>query len=396
MSRIAALLAAVLLPIALLCVGLYVGAHPSGLPGGVQDLLGVNKQQEVVREATDDIKKIYYRRIGNDALADASIAGMVKSLNDRFSNYFTPKQYADFKQQTSGQFSGVGMTVTKAPTGLKVVSTYPKSGAREAGILQGDVVIAANGIPLAGKNETVATGLVKGPPGTSVVLTWTHNGKKVTERVKRATVSVPVVSSRLATCNGTKVAVVRLAMFSSGAHAQVYAALRKQIKRGAKAVVLDLRANGGGLVTEAQLVASAFLKDGAIVTTRGRDVPSRTLSATGDTVAPNQPVVVLVDGGTASASEIVAGALQDRKRATLVGNPTFGKGVFQEILNLSNGGALDITAGQYFLPSGRNIGGVGVKRGTGLVPTVKTPVDDTAKKAAAGERLAVCTAADKV
>jgi carboxyl-terminal processing protease len=152
--------------------------------------------------------------------------------------------------------------------------------------------------------------------------------------------------------------------------------------------VFDLRDNPGGLVTEAQLVASQFLSDGKIVTTKGRNVQTRVFDATGDPQAPKLPLVVLVNQNTASAAEIVSGALQDRKRATIVGTHTFGKGVFQEVLNLSNGGALDITAGQYFLPSGRNLGGAGVNTGAGLTPDVqaadnpKTPrVDEGLDKA---------------
>jgi carboxyl-terminal processing protease len=185
------------------------------------------------------------------------------------------------------------------------------------------------------------------------------------------------------------VGVVRLATFSSGAHAEVYTALRRLKDRGAKAYVLDLRDNGGGLVNEAQLVASAFLDEGPIVTTRGRAVQERTLRATGSAVIPRAPMTVLVDNGTASASEIVAGALQDRHRATVVGTKTFGKGVFQQVLELSNGGALDITAGQYFTPSGRNLGGRGVSRGSGIEPSIRaaddpaTPRDEGLDKAAA-------------
>lgn len=397
MSRVFTFLVAALVAFALLGVGLYVGAHPSRLPDGVQRALGVDRHQEVVNEAVDTLKDTYYRKLTDEELANASISGMVKSLKDRFSNYFTPEEYKKFKMDTSGQFFGVGMQVTITPKGLKVATTYAGSPARRAGLAQGDVIVAVNGQSIAGKDENVSTGKIKGEPGTPVALSWmTPDGKKVTKTLERAAVSVPVVSSKMATCEDRKVGVVRLATFSSGAHAQVYKAIEKLQKQGADALVLDLRANGGGLVTEAQLVASAFLKEGKIVTTRGRDVPSHTLSATGKPVAPDDPLVVLVDGGTASASEIVSGALQDHKRATLVGTDTFGKGVFQEIIGLSNGGALDITAGQYFLPTGRNIGGVGVRRGKGLKPDVATPKDDTLAKAKAGERIAVCTAAKMV
>jgi carboxyl-terminal processing protease len=191
---------------------------------------------------------------------------------------------------------------------------------------------------------------------------------------------VPVVASRSARAGDCRAGVVHLAQFSSGAHAEVYAALRRQQQRGAKVFVLDLRDNGGGLVSEAQLVASAFLTDGPIVTTRGRTVPERTLRATGHAVLPDQPVVVLVNRGTASASEIVTGALQDRRRAKVVGTRTFGKGVFQEVIELSNGGALDITAGQYFTPDGRNLGGRGVTPGTGIQPDVEAKDDPKTKR----------------
>jgi carboxyl-terminal processing protease len=188
-------------------------------------------------------------------------------------------------------------------------------------------------------------------------------------------VSVPQVASRIETVKGDKVGYVALAQFGSGAHAEVYAALEKLQSQGADRYVFDLRHNGGGLVSEAQLIASAFLKDGPIVTTKGRSVPTRTLSATGDPVEATAPLVVLVDRDTASASEIVTGALQDRDRAEVVGTRTFGKGVFQEVVELSNGGALDITAGQYFTPKGRNLGGRGVQTGTGIKPDVQASDD---------------------
>jgi len=220
---------------------------------------------------------------------------------------------------------------------------------------------------------------IKGPPGSQVKVIWERGGKLHTKTITRSTVSVPVVASQMARAGACKAGIVRLAQFSSGAHAELDGALKREQKRGAKAFVLDLRGNGGGLVSEAQLVASAFLRSGKIVTTKGRSVPERTLDATGDPVVPTQPLVVLVDKGTASASEIVTGALQDRHRAKVVGTQTFGKGVFQEVIELSNGGALDITAGQYFLPSGRNLGGKGVATGSGIQPDVKAADDPKTK-----------------
>ena len=186
----------------------------------------------------------------------------------------------------------------------------------------------------------------------------------------RATISEPVVASLMKTVHGTKLGVVALATFSPGAHGEVREAVEHELHKGVKGIMLDLRANGGGLVEEARLIASIFIDKGTIVSTRGRKVASETLTASGDAISPKIPVVVLVDENTASASEIVTAALQDHDRATVVGTHTFGKGVFQEEEPLSNGGALDITVGEYFTPNGRNLGGGGVKQGAGITPEV--------------------------
>jgi carboxyl-terminal processing protease len=158
--------------------------------------------------------------------------------------------------------------------------------------------------------------------------------------------------------------------------------------------VFDLRDNGGGLVQEAQLIASIFIPNGVIVTTRGRTVPTQVLYATGGAISASIPMVVLVDSNTASSSEIVTAALQDHHRATVVGTHTFGKGVFQEEQPLANGGALDITVGEYFTPDGRNLGGGGVKQGAGVIPEVRVPSNavDTNR----GLEVALSTLAAKV
>jgi carboxyl-terminal processing protease len=365
------------LALVLLVAGVWVGGRHSGwLPGSVRSVLVGDQDTAVVKEAIDDVHRTYYRRIPKDELADDAIAGVVKNLGDRFSSYFSPKEYARFKQSQNSEFTGIGVQVTRLPSGLRVQAVYDGSPAKRAGIAEGDVIVAAGRRSLRGLSQEVSTALIKGPAGSDVQLTWLHDGARVTKRITRSTVTVPVVASETKTApDGCRVGIVRLATFSAGAHAELYGALRKERTGGARAFVLDLRDNGGGLVSEAQLVASAFLSDGPIVTTRGRSVPERTLRATGDPVVPKAPLVVLVNNGTASASEIVTGALQDRDRAKVVGGETFGKGVFQQVLELSNGGALDITAGQYFTPDGRNLGGRGVQTGKGIVPDVKAQDD---------------------
>jgi carboxyl-terminal processing protease len=375
-------LASLLLCLLLLGLGVYLGGHPDGLPSFVRDPLVGDQDTRVVREAIDRVHDTYYERFSRADLANRSIKGIVASLNDRFSNYFTPDEYRKFERQQSGEFAGVGIGVVPDPLGLKVVQVYDGSPAKKAGVRKNDLVVAVNGTTLKGRSDAASVKLIQGPIGTDVKLRLKHGKDLRAVTLTRATISVPVVQSRERTVDGRKLAVVQLDQFSSGAHGELDSALKKVMKDGAKGVVLDLRGNPGGLVTEAQLVASAFLEDGKIVTTKGRSVPSRTLSATGDAVAPKLPLVVLVDHNSASAAEIVAGALQDRHRAKLVGTNTFGKGVFQEVIELSNGGALDITAGQYFTPSGRNLGGKGTDTGAGLTPDIKaannpkTPKDE--------------------
>jgi carboxyl-terminal processing protease len=187
------------------------------------------------------------------------------------------------------------------------------------------------------------------------------------------------VKAEMRSEGGHKIAHVRLAGFTSGAHGEVAQAVKRLLDDGADGVVLDLRDNGGGLLNEAVMVSSVFIPDGKIVTTKGRSRPTQVYEATGGAIDTDVPVVVLVNDRSASASEIVTGALQDRDRATVVGTRTFGKGVFQEIEPLTNGGALDITVGEYFLPSGRNIGGGGVAKGDGITPDVKA-LDDPKTK----------------
>ena len=163
--------------------------------------------------------------------------------------------------------------------------------------------------------------------------------------------------------------------FTTGSGDDVKNAVDKQLKAGAQGIVLDLRENGGGLLNEAVTTASVFLPDGRVVSTKGRARPEHVYNATGGAISPKIPVVVLVDKNSASASEIVTGALQDRHRAKVVGTRTFGKGVFQEIETMSNGAALDITVGEYFTPSGRNLGGGGVKQGAGITPDIQAQDD---------------------
>ena len=353
----------------LLVLGLWLGGHPTSLPEPVRDVF-VDQQVADVDEALADIEHDYYRKPRSSKLTDDAINGAVLGLDDRFSNYFDPKEYAAFLESTAGEFSGVGLDVLQDPAGLKIQRAIPGSPAARAGLRAGDLIVAVNGTSIAGKASQVSTALIKGRPGTSVTLTVSRDGRRRVQEVRRARIDVPVVTSSVTTVGGVKYGVDRLASFTSGAHGELRQSIDRQLKAGAKGIVLDLRGNGGGLLDEAVLVSSIFIPEGTIVSTDGRTRDRQVYRATGGAISTKIPVVVLVDKGTASASEIVSAALKERGRAKIVGAPTFGKGVFQEVKELSSGGALDITVGEYFTPSGRNLGGGGVRQGKGVTPDI--------------------------
>jgi carboxyl-terminal processing protease len=347
------------LPVALV-LGVWWGGHPARLPAPVRDLL-VDDNVATVDEALHIIHDDYYRKVDLGHLVDTSVAGAVRQLRDRFSSYLSPSEYARFQESSHGQFSGVGMEVLESPRGLWVTRVFPGAPAAKGGIRPGDLVTAVEGHSLAGKSSAVSSALIRGRPGTPVTLTVESRGRQRTVRLLRARVDAPSVQSSLRTLRGLKLGDLALSGFTVGAHGEVRSAVDRLLRRGARGIVLDLRDNGGGLLDEAVLVSSVFIPDGTIVSTRGRTRPTHVYRATGGAIPTRIPVVVLVNRGTASASEIVAGAIQDRHRGKIVGMRTFGKGVFQEVEQLDNGGALDITVGEYFTPSGRNLGGAGIQ-----------------------------------
>jgi carboxyl-terminal processing protease len=381
-----------LLPV-LLVAGIWLGGHPTTLPSFMRDALVGDDEAQVYDEAMKLIQDDYYRNVDRDKLLDKSLGAAVDSLNDQFSNYFSPADYKDFRQATEGQFEGVGMTVEETSRGLRVLTVYDGSPAKRGGLEPGDVVTAVNGRSIAGDSSEASTAKIKGRAGTSVTLTVASGKKERQVRLERAQVDIPVVEASMERQGSRKIAHVALSGFTSGAHGEVQQAVRKLLDQGADGVVLDLRDNGGGLLNEAVLVSSIFLPDGKVVSTKGRSRPERVYEAAGGAIPGSVPVAVLVNRQSASASEIVTGALQDRHRATVVGTRTFGKGVFQEIEPLTNGGALDITVGEYFLPSGRNIGS-GVEKGSGIAPDVQA-VDDPKTKPDEALRAAVRTVARK-
>jgi carboxyl-terminal processing protease len=341
--------------------GVYLGGHPGTLPHWARNAF-VEDDNAARDELINAIEDSFYKKVDRRKLEQASLKGVVDSLHDQFSHYLTPAEAKAFNQQLNPAFEGVGMSVQDDKRGLRVVKVFDGSPAKQAGIAAEDVITAVNGRSIAGVPSTVATARIKGPAGTSVTLSVLSPGDKKPRllKVKRARIEIPVAAGRLVRHNGIPLAYVRLAAFDSGAHDAVTDQLKPLLKKGARGVLLDLRGNPGGLLTEAVLTSSLFIEKGPIVSTSGRTQPKHVFDAEGETVAPTLPMVVLVDKGSASSSEIVTGALRDRGRATVVGEKTFGKGVFQELEPLSNGGLLKLTVGGYYLPKGENLAGDGI------------------------------------
>ena len=345
-----------------LVAGLWLGGHPESLPGPIRDTF-VQEDRAMRAEIINSIEDNFYKPVDEKKLDDASLKGIVESLDDPYSHYLTPTEAKQLNESVSGHFEGVGMNVEQNKRGLKVLREFDGAPAERAGIQRGDFILGVNGRSIAGVNSQVATSRIKGPAGTSVTLRVFTPGQERdrTVRVKRERIEIPVARGRMVERAGHKVGVVELLSFSSGAHGLVRQQIDTLLKQGAEAIVFDLRGNGGGLLSEAVLVSSIFIEDGKIVSVRGRNRPERTQDAEGDAISGKVPVVTLVDGGSASASEIVTGALRDRKRAKVVGTRTFGKGLVQEIQQLSNGGVLDITVANYYLPGGETISTKGIK-----------------------------------
>jgi len=357
------LIATITAIVGVFCAGLFLGGNPEYLPSDLRSVF-VEDERALRTEIIEAIEDGFYKDVDEEKLHEASYKGMIRQLDDRFSHYLTPKEARLFGESVSGRFEGVGMTVQEHRRGLLVATVFDGSPAAKAGIHKDDVITHVNGETIAGEPTDVSTAKIKGRPGTTVRLTVLPGGEKDDKRtleVERASISIPVVQGEIETRGGTEIAHVRLLSFTSGAHGELREEIERLLDDGAEGIVLDLRGNGGGLLREAVLVASVFIEDGTVVTTEGRRRPEREFEAEGDAIDEDVPVVVLVDRGTASASEIVAGALRDEDRAAVVGQRTFGKGVFQEIEPLSNGGALDLTVGSYYLPSGENISETGIK-----------------------------------
>ncbi len=366
-----------------LLIGLAAGAALALAAAALNALL--DEQPSPSEQAGDVIEANYFHDVDADSLKSASVRGMVRELrrryDDRFSHYFGPKALEGLNAATSGQFSGVGLTVTEVKPGLRVASVLDDSPAKEAGVEQGDLIVAVDGKSIAGKPADVSAAQIKGEPGTEVELRIrpAAGGKEREVTISRAQVRVPAVDGEIRKVgppgDRRKVAYVRYATFSEGSHGELRETIERLYRDGAEGLVLDLRGNRGGLLNEAVLSASNFVEEGVIVSSSSRVSGDTDYEAVGGALDP-RPTVVLTNRDTASAAEILAAALDDYGLATLVGTRTYGKNTVQEILDLPAGGALDLTIGEYLTSEGESLAGGGIEPEVKARDDVKTPADE--------------------
>lgn len=316
-------------------------------------------------EVFDRVRSDYVEPVADDKLIESALNGMLTSL-DPHSSYMNEKSFADMKIQTKGEFGGLGIEVTMDNGLVKVVSPIDDTPAAKAGVKAGDYINEIDGTAVMGMVLQDAVDKMRGPIGTTVKITILREGLKepLVLPIKRDTIRIQSVRSR----TEDDVAYLRVSSFSETTGDDLKAAFdkeKKNIGSKLKGVVLDLRNNPGGLLDQAIAVSDAFLDHGEIVSTRSRKPEdSRRFSATAGDMTSGLPVVVLINEGSASASEIVAGALKDHKRAVILGTKSFGKGSVQTVIPIEKHGAIRLTTARYYTPSGTSI------QATGIVPDI--------------------------
>jgi carboxyl-terminal processing protease len=372
--------------IVVLLAGIWLGGHPGDLPSPLRGGFFEGRNLVLVNQALNLLTSRYYRRLNRSSLVAGALSGMVASLDDPYSAYLDPQSYGERNREPQQQPGGIGITTAAESPGLRVVDVLEDSPAARGGLRPGDLIIKVGSVQLADRADELGRDLIRGPVGTTVELTFLRDDIEHVISVERANVVVPVASWQMVIYHHLRIGHLTLTRFTDGAGDKLRTEVRAALEAGAQRLILDLRGNGGGLTSEAINVASIFIQHGEIMSAEQRGRRRRVYMARDDAIAAYIPIVVLVDHGTASAAEIVTGALQDRGRAEVVGTETYGKGVFQVAQRLTNGGALDITVGKFFTPNGESPGGGGVRPGPGLQPTVYAPDQPPGEALAVAER----------
>ena len=315
---------------------------------------------DLFSEVLEKIQNEYVEEIDQAETMDAAINGVLQSL-DPYSAYMNPEIFKESQQDTSGEFGGLGIEVSMEAGVVKVISPIDDTPASKAGVKAGDYIVKIIGEQVQGKTLMEAVNLMRGPVGTSIEITIRRKGIKKA-KVFKITREIIEVKSVVSEQIKNKVGYIRLRAFNENSGSQLKNEISKMEKNKSNiGYILDLRNNPGGLLSQAVKITDFFLDDGEIVSTNGRKIKEnrKFFAKKGDKIN-GKPLIVLINYGSASASEIVAGALQDQKRAILLGEATYGKGSVQSIIPLKNRGAIRLTVSKYYLPSGKSISEVGV------------------------------------
>ena len=321
----------------------------------------IYKKIDLFSEVLDKINKEYVEDINQSEVMDAAINGVLQSL-DPYSAYMSPESFQNMQTETSGEFGGLGIEVSMEAGVVKVISPIDGSPADEVGVKAGDYIVKINEHQVQGKTLTEAVDLMRGPVGSDIEITVRRKGvkKAIVFKITREIIKIQSVKSKKINDN---IGYIRLTAFNENSSTQIKKKVNEFTKdKKIKGYILDLRNNPGGLLSQAIKISDFFLTNGEIVSTKSRkESENRRWFANKGDIINGKVLIVLINYGSASASEIVAGALKDNKRAILLGENTYGKGSVQSIIHLKNNGAIRLTISKYYLPSGKSISKVGVE-----------------------------------
>ncbi|ADL11834.1 S41 family peptidase [Acetohalobium arabaticum] len=318
------------------------------------------------------VQRYYVKEVELDKLLTGAIKGMLNSLEDPYTRYLSKEDYEDMQMNFEGEFGGIGIVVTMRHEELTIVSPIEGTPGSKADLQAGDIITQIDGESTEGMTIKKAVSLMKGEPGTEVILTIEREKDEEKEpevievSITRAMIEVPYVESEI---KEEGIGYIRIAQFAEEVGADVQQELKKLEEQNAEAVILDLRNNPGGMLKEAVKVASSFIPNGPVVHIKERNGEQETLLVSSEIKPSEHPLVVLVNEGSASASEIIAGAVQDTDNGVVMGNQTFGKGVVQSVIPLDDGSALKLTTARYYTPDERYI------NETGIEPDIKVEYD---------------------
>jgi carboxyl-terminal processing protease len=370
MKQVSKAISLVVLVTLVFAAGFFVGRQPTATPAAAQTDTERDQLFVPFWEAWETVNSRYVDPVDQEALMTGAIRGMIDAIGDPHSDYLTPEELEDWERSLSGTFEGIGATVRQDEiTGaLEIVAPLPNSPAQSAGILSGDFIVTVDGVDVTGMDQTEIINMVRGPAGTPVRLGIRREGvEDILEiTVIRDVINLPTVEYRLLENN---VGYIRLYQFSFEASPALRDALIELDANNLDGLVLDLRGNPGGYLDTSLEIISMFIEDGPILIEQMPGDEEVVFEARGGAIAADVPMVILVDEGSASASELVAGSLRDRERALIVGMPTFGKNTVQTINQISNGGAVRISIARWVTPDGHS------SEPGGFIPDVQIEYD---------------------